>query len=26
VRERFAERFDEDELRTLSGLLGRLVD
>jgi DNA-binding MarR family transcriptional regulator len=26
VRERFAERFDEDELRTLSELLGRLVD
>ncbi|HTE58852.1 MAG TPA: MarR family transcriptional regulator [Solirubrobacteraceae bacterium] len=24
VRERFAERFDEDELRTLSDLLGRL--
>jgi DNA-binding MarR family transcriptional regulator len=26
VRERFAERFDEDELRTLSALLGRLLD
>jgi len=25
VRERFAERFDDDELRTLSDLLGRLV-
>jgi DNA-binding MarR family transcriptional regulator len=25
VRERFAERFDEDELRTLSDLLGRLA-
>jgi DNA-binding MarR family transcriptional regulator len=26
VRERFADRFEEDELRTLSALLGRLVD
>ncbi len=25
VRDRFANRFDDDELRTLSGLLGRLV-
>jgi DNA-binding MarR family transcriptional regulator len=25
VRERFADRFDDDELRTLSDLLGRLV-
>jgi DNA-binding MarR family transcriptional regulator len=25
VRERFADRFEEDELRTLSALLGRLV-
>jgi DNA-binding MarR family transcriptional regulator len=26
VRERFADRFEEHELRTLSALLGRLVD